>query len=72
MGDDLADLVSPAGLAVARVHALPVDARLLLRAALVARAPRNCKKDRTHVLKWVGNSRKNMLDVLGWKQRIVR
>ena len=42
VGDDLADLLPPAGLAVARVDALAVHARLLLGAAAVARAAHNC------------------------------
>ena len=53
VGDDLADLVPPAGPAVARVHAHAVDARLLLCAALVAGTPGNCE--------WQKHRRENLM-----------
>ena len=49
MSHDLADLVPPAGLAVARVHALAVHAGLLLGAALVAGATGNWNWQNTGV-----------------------
>jgi hypothetical protein len=41
--DDFADLARPAGVLLARVDALAVDAGLLLAAVLVATTAGNCK-----------------------------